>query len=1015
MIGTSLAAGRPGHPWTAAAGALGAGLSLGLGAARLLYEAAPTRFAPLGGPLPALAVGAAGAVLWWLFFAVLWRRDDRPLAASIPGLLAWIYVLTPVGMVSPRRGGLLLGGAVILAALFARPHGTGRATGAVPSRSGLAEVLPVGAAIAAAYLLTLQRTIGRADTFEFQVVGPSLGIAHPTGYPLYTLLGKLFSLLPLGKIATRVNLTSVVAGTAAVILVYLILRRRLDVGPVAASIGALIFGLSPLFWSQAVVAEVYALHNAFAAAILLLTLRLIDPPGRLSLPPWKNTGGTALAGQVFALFALIGLSLTNHLTTVLLLPAVAAGLFLGWPRLGARRWALATGAGAAALLLYLYLPLRWPAVTDGSPMPPDQFVGWVTGSRFGGALQLRAWLVDGARWAIVGRLLLDQLGAAGLALGVAGLILLARRRWRAALITALIFAAYGFYGLNYLVPDIGVFLLPTIALLAIWGAYAAHVLTIWLAERLSDRLSALRLVTHALVLTLLALLALWQGWRGAEQFDWSDEQALEEWGRYVLSLPLDEGSVILADSEKIAPLEYLHRVEGQRPDMEMIVLGTEAEYYEQINTRLGAGQTVYLARLLPGLEGAFHLRAVGPLIEVGTAPLIAAPPQIEALPALPPWEDGISLLGYRIDGVARAGEEVRLTLYWQAPPVPVSGSYQVRLRLIDEEGMTAWVSTPGFPINGRYPTSAWKPGEIIPDYHAIPLPETLPPGRYSLAVGLAPPFSTTMLPLTDDGNWALLTMLPVDAVQGPLAPLSRRLAVRTPGGALTGLEAPAQALAGGRMNLVADWQSADGPRRTANEVVAADGQVQPAGIEGVLIEMTLANERLIWTLHGEALRCGWLQPLTTSCRLAETHIAGETVADALANFDNTIVLISAEFAAGDLLPGQTLDVTLEWQSMRQVSEDYTVFVQLLGPDGLLHGQTDMWPVQGTYPTSAWEPGRRVVDRHHVTLEPDAPPGSYRLLIGLYLLGTGERLPVVDMEGTVFDDKITLEGVSVPES
>ncbi|GAB4467931.1 MAG: hypothetical protein Kow00124_01500 [Anaerolineae bacterium] len=1004
-----MVAGRPDYPWAAAAGALGAGLPLGLGAARLLYEATPMRFAPLGGLLPALAVGAAGAGLWWLLFTVLRRRGSLPLAASIPGVLAWIYVLTPAGTVNPLRGGLLLGGAISLAALFARPEGMSWIDEARALGHRWAEVIPVGIVAAAAYLLTLQRTIGRADTFEFQVVGPSLGIAHPTGYPLYTLLGRLFSLLPLGKIATRVNLTSVVAGTAAVILIYLILRCRLDVGPPAAGIGALIFGLSPLFWSQAVVAEVYALHNALAAAILLVTLGLIEPPDRLTLPSWKNTGGAALAGQVTALFALLGLSLTNHLTTILLLPAAAAGLLLGWPRLRAGRWVLAAGAGAAALLLYLYLPLRWPAVTDGSPMRLDQFAAWVTGSRFGGALQLRAWLTDGTRWAVVGRLLLDQLGVPGIALGIAGLILMARRRWHAALITALIAAAYGFYGLNYLVPDIGVFLLPLIALLAIWGAYAAYVLAIWLAERLP----ALRLVIHALVLTLLALLALWQGWRGAVQFDWSDEQALEEWGRYVLSLPLDEGSAILADSEKIAPLEYLHRIEGLRPDMEMVVLGTEAEYYEQINARLGAGQTVYLARLLPGLEGAFHLQAVGPLIQVGTAPLPGLPAQVERLPAPAAWQGGIALPGYRIDGAARAGEEARLTLYWQAPPVPVSGSYQVRLRLIDEDGATAWASTPGFPVSGRYPTPAWKPGEIIPDYHAMPLPETLPPGQYSLMVGLAPPFSTEMLPLADGGSWLSLTVLPVEAAQGPLPPLSRRLAVITPEGALTGLETPAQALAGGRMSVVADWQTAGGLRRTADEVVAADGQVQPAGIEGALIEMTLADERLIWTLRGEALRCGWLQPIRASCPVAETRIAGETVAGALANFNNTIVLISAEFAAGDLLPSQVLDVTLEWQGMRRMSEDYTVFVQLLGPDGLLHGQTDMWPVQGTYPTSAWEPGRRVVDRHRVRLDPDAPPGSYRLLVGLYLLGTGERLPVVDPQGAVFDDKITLEGISVP--
>ncbi|RLC93667.1 MAG: hypothetical protein DRI77_11675, partial [Chloroflexi bacterium] len=68
----------------------------------------------------------------------------------------------------------------------------------------------LGLTTLALYLRTLLPSVGQADTFEFQVIVPRLGVAHPTGYPLYVLLGKLFTLLPLGNVAWRVNLASAV-------------------------------------------------------------------------------------------------------------------------------------------------------------------------------------------------------------------------------------------------------------------------------------------------------------------------------------------------------------------------------------------------------------------------------------------------------------------------------------------------------------------------------------------------------------------------------------------------------------------------------------------------------------------------------------------------------------------------------------------------------------------------------------------------------------------------------------
>jgi hypothetical protein len=116
------------------------------------------------------------------------------------------------------------------------------------------------------------------DTLEFQTVAPTFGIAHPTGYPLYTILGGLWTrLLPFGTWAGRLNLFSALCAAIAVALVAVVAARltpdRKGAPNIAAGIAAaIIYALGPVWWSQATVAEVYALHGLFVAAILTTTI-----------------------------------------------------------------------------------------------------------------------------------------------------------------------------------------------------------------------------------------------------------------------------------------------------------------------------------------------------------------------------------------------------------------------------------------------------------------------------------------------------------------------------------------------------------------------------------------------------------------------------------------------------------------------------------------------------------------------------------------------------------------------
>ncbi|MCB0224079.1 MAG: hypothetical protein KDI02_10345, partial [Anaerolineae bacterium] len=89
-----------------------------------------------------------------------------------------------------------------------------------------------------------------------------------------------------------------------------------------------------------------------------------------------------------------------------------------------------------------------------------------------------------------------------------------------------------------------------------------------------------------------------------------------------------------------------------------------------------------------------------------------------------------------------------------------------------------------------------------------------------------------------------------------------------------------------------------------------------------------------------------------------------------------------------------------------------VFTQLLGPDFQLHGQLDHQPIDNLWPTTRWQPGERLADRYDIPIDPNAPPGSYQILVGMYNGQTGERLPVSQDGNPVPDNAIRLGEISV---
>lgn len=130
------------------------------------------------------------------------------------------------------------------------------------------------------------------------------------------------------------------------------------------------------------------------------------------------------------------------------------------------------------------------------------------------------------------------------------------------------------------------------------------------------------------------------------------------------------------------------------------------------------------------------------------------------------------------------------------------------------------------------------------------------------------------------------------------------------------------------------------------------------------------------------------------------------------NLGNQVALIGYELDKVEVQAGETLPLTLYWEAMAPLSRDYTVFTQVLGPGNEKIGQKDNQPQGGDYPTSFWDVGEIVPDAYEIQLDPEAPAGEYRLVVGMYLLETGERLPVLDEQGNVIDGMIELVCIRV---
>ncbi len=603
----------------------------------------------------------------------------------------------------------------------------------------------LGVASFALYLTTLAPTLLMADGAEFQFACYLLGIAHPTGYPLYLILGWLWShLLPLGDAAFRINLLSAVFAALATGLMYPlilhILRLTIKTLPrpllrTTAVIATLALALSRTFWSQAVRAEVYALNSLFVVATLYLLLR------------WHSQGPQS-PRTLYVLAFVYGLSLTHHRTMILLLPACVLFIWL------IDRSALTNLKSLGKLLililapqlLYLYIPWRAPATPylhiDLGPGRELElydntlrgFLGFVMGTIFRGELGYQAPLP--LRLIMTGSFLATQFGRVGVLLGLVGMVRLGIGRWKVLVLLGLSYLGVVIFCLFYFIGDIRVLYTPSYIVFAIWVALGIA----WImrgAVALRGHWPRAYPAIGSALLMLFALIpfrSLWENYRRVDMSDYY--QARDTW-EAILTQPIPEGAILVSnDRNEITPLIYLQYAEGKRADLvglfPLIVPGEDyANVAGVIDSVIDVEPPLFMIKEMEGLEIKYRLEPFGTLAQVLSPAVTDAPQNPTALPL----NDSLLLLGYDVEPLSPSpGEDMHVALYWQAKEELVQ-DYHSYVHLVDGGGRII-AQSDHRPGGDYYPTTLWQPGEALLDEHVLLIPADGRPGTYRLLAGM---------------------------------------------------------------------------------------------------------------------------------------------------------------------------------------------------------------------------------------------------------------------------------------
>ncbi len=607
------------------------------------------------------------------------------------------------------------------------------------------------------------------DGNELTTVSATLGLAHPTGYPLFTWLGFLFShLLPFGEVAHRTNLMSAVLGAGGVGILFLILRRC-ELSRAIAAFAALLFGVSTTFWSQAVITEVYA-PNIFMLALtvwLLLT--------------WANrteSGNKSIRKESwFLLFALVyGLSLGTHMSNLGFAPAFTLFVLLTDWRILTRPATilLAFGAFALGVAQFLWLPLHAALVNDPliQRFPPNKLAGiyvYTLGAfsnmRF--AFPLAA-MPD--RVVIYIAFLYQNMAPGGVLLGILGAwALLFRHYKRFWLFIGMYFTNIWFFS-QYKVFDLDVFFIPAHFIFAMFAGIGAQQLVDWLRTGLAHLKASPRVASTATafgIVVLLFLPVLILAGMNAKTNNRTTDTAIGDFYRNVYAM-LPRDSVLIGRQGVFGhDMYYWQKVYNVRPDVTLPMFdrprrpAPRAPIYTTVRIVNGQPQGGIWAPA-PGTlpkDAWYEPVLLGDQRDLVLYRASENPPPLVVAQAEPQSRvdkafDGLVLVGYDLASVADAPTpRIHLKTYWrvtQARPFLVSTQvdditlethdlgFGNLARYVQEETSAAGAPSGNSPnaVGAGNPVAMLRDKFVTEEFDLV-LPSYLKRGAHKLKIGLA--------------------------------------------------------------------------------------------------------------------------------------------------------------------------------------------------------------------------------------------------------------------------------------
>ncbi|MGQ9813771.1 MAG: glycosyltransferase family 117 protein [Candidatus Roseilinea sp.] len=864
------------------------------------------------------------------------------------------------------------------------------------------------ASAAALYAGTLNPDVQPADSGEFQIAAITLGIAHPPGYPLFTMLGWLFAQAPFGSAFARVSFLSVIASAATLVVVARTVERVAQAAQpantqvngltatVAGLLAAVALGTSTTFWAQATTTNIRSLTAFFAALLVYATARIFCD--------LKERGKARVSS--IALFAIaIGLGVGHHAS--LAFAGVVFGVYALWAGRRSRlpRWSYVVAGFCFALtqLVWLYLPLRDAAgarFAPGNLNTLDGLLYHIFARGFAGDMfAFAAPDFLGDRLSILPTLLTFQFSPPVLALCALALVILV---WRRAAFGATLLVAWAlhlFVTLTYRAPQTVEYALPAWVMLSV--ALGAGIgIAGNLATHASGRWRTARRLPYLLLAGVLTIVLLRDA---GERLPSYTALARDRTTRQLAAGALEaaaSGATILAMWHQATPMWALQDVESLRQDVRVAyVYPRGAQPYAETFAELAAaaaqaGPAYVVNHFGPAFEARFT--RIAPM---AGHPIWRIDPDDEnVIPAGAPagFDNNRIQAGllHAPEATARAGSAFNIDVFWEAADIQPGESLTFRIMRLD--GRLA--ANADFPLDAATPSTS---ASTSTHYRRLTLglPSDMLPGEYFLYAGVyrAGEQGFEQLPGDNGADFIPLKLKdrnPAEAVirvlPAPEPPVTRHPQYRlrlpfepaTAAPELIGVDYDTGIA--GQLRVHTHWRlSSEGATVT---ILSAEGQPLAPAQRLPPATQTATPEYL--TLRFDTPQWKRLRALVSSTTSSlDLPLPDFSDGERYVPFGNQMVLVGASAWR----EGDQMRVDLQWLSARAITTDYVISARIAGDN--LFVTHDSVPALGAIPTLKWIRGSQVTDRH--TLRVGDYAGDLIGTVIVYNGFTQQPLPALD--------------------